>query len=541
MKIHPLNFRQLWQQIFDPTVSENQQENWYFVVRICLLVGLFAVFNFILSNVIVMPSDQYEEPSILYGLLSSLFINPLALLLLPLIGCIIYFKKRSLVSWEVLPKYKYIRLLVILGVALLTWVYTTYDLNLYANQWHLTDRLLLILLACLVWRKPVFIYPFLLLLHAIIMQMTALEGFSWAFPFIPFHVVVIFSAYFFLFVLTKSNRPQDLLFFVCCVYITHYWNSGCFKLNAFWASSDQVNYLVANTYANGWLNFLSHEEVGSFTEMLSPLNWVIRPLTIFLEVGSMFILFHRQLPKVFLFGLACFHIGVFVYSGINFWMWILMDLGLLFLINRKNAFGDIFKFNKIQLLLFIALLYGNRFWQKTQPLFWYDVPMTYTYIFEAESDDGDLYRLTPGFFAPFDFQITLGNFSHLNGHKILPITWGASTEEHAKWFVQEHSMKEILDYEKEKGRIALDEERKMIFETFIKKYIENWNERLAKKNWLTFIQPPRYIWTFPSDPFANNPKPIREITVFESTSIYKDGKYEEIRKRPLLTVTVDLD
>ena len=449
------------------------------------------------------------------------------------------FPKRTASPWVVFPKYKAIRFLVLLAAFILAWVYSTYDLNLYSNQWHISDRLLLVFLLPLIWWRPVFVWPFILFLFPIIEQLTAVEGFSWAIPFLPFQVLTCFAVYFLLYVLTKSNRAKDFLFFVTLIYITHYWNSGCFKLNMFWVLNDQVNFLMPNTYANGWLGFLPPEQMAAFAKSLSVLNPFIRPMVVFLEIGCMFVLFHRQLPKIILIGLIGFHAGVFVYSGICFWVWMLMDFGLLLLFIRKDAFAEIFKFKYVHLALFLVLLYFNRFWQKTQPLSWFDVPMTYTYIIEAKTEDGKLYNLPPNFFAPFDFQFTLGNMGYLNKNQIMPIVWGASSEENAKWFLETQTSEEIFEREKTKGEVGYDEKRSAAFGKFMQQYIKNWNERLTKNNWLTALQPPRYLWTFPKDPFPEGGKRITEITVFELTTLFQNGKYSELRKRALQRMVIE--
>lgn len=530
---------QLYKKIFAPE-SEIQHFNLGFVFRIGILIVSYMFFNILFKKGFVLPANLYHESSILLALLKNHFTQSFGFITILLLSLLIYFRNRSFSPWNVFSKYKPIRFFVLFVATLIAWAYSTYDLNLYLNQTHLFDRIALLILIPLIWWRPIFVFPFIMLSYAIIGQFDILAGFSWAIPMLPIHLLTIFWLYFLMYVFTKNNRPSDFLFLVGCLLVAHYWNSGFLKLNTEWLLHDPLNFLLPATYANGWWSSLSVDEIGTFTEKLMPFNPFLRPLVILLEVGSIFFLFHRKLAIGFLTGFIGFHIGVMIYSGICFWVWILIDFSLVILLLQKNGFSKIFKFNKFQIALFILLILSSIKWNRGGILFWHDSPMNYTFKFEAHAEDGKTYPLPPNFFAPYDYQFTIGRIGHFDKNLLLPITWGGTSKNISKWFREtQPSNEEIFKYEKENGYSRYDENKKILFENFIQTYIQNWNKRLSKKIGLNAFQSPRYLWTFPKEAFPENPMRIIKVNILEVTTLYQAGQYSEIRRRPIQEITID--
>ena len=106
------------------------------------------------------------------------------------------------------------RRLVILVTAILAWTFSTYDVNLYLGREHHADRVLLLVLGALVWRRPVFVLPFVLLVVAVVNQFFfPIGGYSTAEQFALVRVLIVFLATFLLQLLTGRHdfRAHRLL------------------------------------------------------------------------------------------------------------------------------------------------------------------------------------------------------------------------------------------------------------------------------------------------------------------------------------------
>lgn len=528
-----------WELLWRVDPHYPQQQNSRFLFRIFTLIALYFVFNIFYTYFSSIPAQSYESSSIHWAFLKNLFTNKKSLALLPIFFVLGFFGRRAWSPWTVFSAHKALRLLILIPTILLAWVYATDEYNLFYNHSYALERWILTLFIPLVWYRPIFVLFFLPLLYPVIGQFSTLSGFSWALPSLPIQVLTLFSAFFFFYVLTKSHQMADFIFVIGCIFVTHYWPSGSSKMNWQWLQHDQISYILPATYANGWLGFLSPETIGSLTEKFALLNLPIKLLVLILEFGSILFFTHRKAARFFLIGFAFFHLGVFLVSGIFFWTWMIMDIALAFFLFYKSSFTQVFAYNKLPFILSIFLIIGSRYWNKTVTLFWYDVPVSYTYHFEAKAGDGNNYRLPPKFFAPYDYQFTLGGFDYINEAPLLDITWGTTADAAMAQSVKNiTSADQFFEYEKQQGTNHYDPDNKIKLEYFIKRYILNWNERQSNRTLLSTLQAPRHLWTYPQKAFAEQPQAIQQVTIVETTSFYKDGQYTEIRSRPVQEIMI---
>jgi hypothetical protein len=391
------------------------------------------------------------------------------------------------------------------------------------------------LLAFVAWR-PIFIFPFLTAIIPLIAQFDILPGHSWAVPNLPIRILILFFSFYLYHLLTKRKDIADFVFLLACLIAAHYWLSGYGKLNIEWLLNDGLHYIMPTTYANGWLSHMTPEKMSAFAQGLSAWDIPARIFTIFIEFGAILFLWHRRSVRLFLIAWIIMHIGVFMLSGICFWIWTTLDLALLFLFLKKDGISSLPIFDTRHLLLAIVLIGGGNIWCSPPKLSWHDSPVSYTYRFAAATESGQELQLTPGFFAPYDYQFTLSGFGYLNTEPTMPITWGATGAELSRLLGQAGSTQEVLDYEQEFAVPQYDSTRAGEFEAFMRRYIENWNARLSKNVPLSQIQPPRQLWTFPRDPFHEMPEPIVKIKVYEVLSFFNNGQYSEIRNKSILVI-----
>ena len=270
------------------------------------------------------------------------------------------------------------------------------------------------------------------------------------------------------------------------------------------------------------------------------LSFPLKLMTLFLECGAVLFFLHRKMPRIFIASWILFHLGVFFMSGICFWIWVTLDMSLLFLFLNRNAFATLPIFTRNHFFAGMILILTSPFWCKPVQLAWYDLPLSYTFHFTATTESGKTYPLPPKFFAPYDYQFTLASFNYLSEKPFLELSHGVTAkQELLRWFTEERSKEEILAYEKSNGKVEYDPARIQAIEAFIQTYLQNWNQRLSKATSLSFFQAPRLLWTFPSEPGMEIPKRIEKVAVFQTTTFFQTGKYEVIRQELLHEIAIE--
>jgi hypothetical protein len=528
-----------WMSLWATPEREEAPHFQRFFLRLGILLIGYVFLDRILTGAATLPAESYQEPIIYLAFLKHIFSSQYLPLFLPVIFFLFYFYRRLGSPWAIFPLFKSLRLLIVLVSGTLAWFFSTYDYNLFLNQGHYFDRLLLLLFIPLIYWRPVFVLPFLTLLLPVIGQFDGLAGFSWAAYYLPIRILILFSTFFLLHILTRKFPAADFVFLTGCLIAAHYWVSGLGKLNWEWVQNDRIYFLLPATYANGWLAFLTPDAISSITQTLSSFNLPLKALTLVVEFGAVLFFLHRRVTRFFLGAWVVFHTGVFFVSGICFWMWGVLDIVLLILFLRKGAFSTLPVYSAPHFVASLILIAGGAFWCRPARLVWHDVPLSYTYRFEGHTESGRMYQLPPAFFAPYDYQFTLSRFSYLAPQPILPITWGATADAGIAHFLTEAtSPEQVPAFEKTHGVIHYDEALKGSFDTFLKQYLQHWNNRLSKHTLLSYIKAPRLLWTFPEKFTADPPEPIRRVVVTQVTTFYHDNHYAEIRKIPVHQILI---
>jgi hypothetical protein len=323
---------------------------------------------------------------------------------------------------------------------------------------------------------------------------------------------------------------------MCCLIAGHYWVCGLGKLQLGWLLHDRVHYLLPATYANGWLGFLQPEVIERLTRALAGANGPMKLLTLSVECGALLCLGHRSVLRLMLAAWMTFHAGIFLISGICFWKWMVLDATVLGVFFRKNL-PPVPIFTRGHFLLSIGLISTAGLWSAPVKLAWLDARVTYTYRFEAIGPDGRTFTLPPRFFAPYDYQFTLGNFGYVAEPPHLGIVWGAIMEPSlAKALENAGSTEQILTLERERGRPGFDASRSAVFDGFIRQFASHWNERNTKDSWWSLLQAPRQLWTFSRPPAIRDGQRIDQVMIYEVTSLFDGKRYREVRKTRVRTI-----
>jgi len=491
-----------------------------------------------------LPASAYSRPTFLSQPVVDLARKGLPGLLVLAAAAALLFagaRSRSLgPAWHEFEHVARLRWLVGLLAALLAWVFATYDYNFYFDRSHVAERILVTSLVPLIVWRPAFTLVFLLVVLSIGMQFThPIGGFSWAPPMLPIRVLFLFAALWTLRLVTKRIRTADFLYVLCCLIAAHYWVSGWDKLRLGWVTGDHIGFLLASTYANGWLGFLEPATLGTVVRALLAVNVPMKAITLLVECGALFMLWRRQTVQWFLIAASGFHIAIFAVTGIGFWMWMFVDALVLILFFRRSSPAQPI-FTQPRYALSILLIAGGAIWFRPQSLAWLDARATYTYRIEATGHNGRSHALPPSFFSPYDYQFTLGAFRYLVDAPRMAITWGATGDRRlAESLNDARSAPNVLALETSMGRNAFDAGRAAAFDDFVRKFVLTWQRRGGRGRGIAPFQAPATLWTFPrSDPALGGER-IERVTVYEVLTWFDGENYVEIRRTPVREIRIN--
>ncbi|MGH7577212.1 MAG: hypothetical protein ACREM1_19050 [Longimicrobiales bacterium] len=514
------------------------------LVRSGLLVGVAFALEVVLRRGSALPAAAYEKGLLVMAQLRILATSGAPGVLALAAGALLLgaaIRSRSLgPRWTDLEPDARLRWLVGTLVALLAFVFATHDYNFYFDRGYWFERTLVVTLVPLVVWRPAFTLVFLAALLPIGWQFFhPIGGFSWAPASLPIRVVNLFAAWWLLRLVTRRVRTADFVFVLCCLIAAHYWVSGWGKLRLGWVATDQVGFLLPSTYANGWLGFLDPTTIGALARALGTLNVPMKAGTLLVECGALLMLSRRTTVRWFLLAAIALHIAIFALTGIGFWLWTIVDALVLILVFGRRR-PDVPIFTRPHFALAVILIGGGAIWFRPTPLVWLDARATYTYRLEAISESGNVHTLPPAFFAPYDYQFTLGGFRYLVDAPRLAITWGATHDARlAAALNAARTPERILALESELGRNDYDAARAARFDTFIRGFVGTWQRRGGRSRWLSPLQAPATLWTFPrADPGLDGER-IQRVDVYEMLSFFDGRRYAEIRRTPVRTIPVE--
>lgn len=526
-------FQNLWHHQHSP-----QGRHWrQLLPQIIIALAIYMALDKTLIIIADSSASGYHQPflpgEILKTLFTRFYLVLFALLIIPFV------LKKLLLPWSDFENGKTIRILLFSAALMLSWKYVTADYNYYLNNWYLADRIILALSASLVLWRPFFLLPFLVALLTIIGQYQLLPVYSLAAESLLIRSQVLFMSFFIIRVFTNYFSYEDFIFLIGCLLGAHYFESGILKINPEWLLYDNIPYLLPNIYTSGWLSHLSPENISTITKYAGWVNVPIKLYTLSIECGMLLIFLNIKFTRFLLIGAIIFHLGIFLMTGIFFWMWILfLIVFIIYVFNSKDAH---FKrlFSRSYLLLSLPIIALGEFWCDPVGLAWHDSAMNYTYRFQAEMDNGTRHFLPPDFFSPYYYQFTLGNYKFLSPDKLLPVVWGATNATTSRGLRNSLSKSQVLEYEQKAGRRFEDPDKKNFFEGFVRQFARNWNTKRNKHHFISYLQPPRLLLNFPTKFSIPSDNKIINIKVLEITSYYSHAQgYKVIRTRNIGQIAI---
>lgn len=529
-----------------------------FAGQLLAMLVLFRLLDVVVTHLAALPASAYDEPFFLaslprrwWGLLTTRVPWWLAALAAALcVGAAVVDARRlggawrrrvaSLgAPWDAVHDGAALRLLVVGITGITTWALVAYAHNLYAGQWHVADRLLLLVCwAAIAWR-PAFVVPYAILAGAVAGQFSAPLGFiSWTEMGVLLRLPVLVAAFWTVRAATDERRADLFVFGWCCLVAVTYWTSGLGKLRIEWFTHPHMAMLMLGAYANGWIASVDAATMARAAELLGRVARPLMLVTLVLECGALVMLWRRWSLVGFLVLAILFHTSVFAMTGICFWKWVMADAFLLLYLLRGERLARLTFFAPARFALSVAAIVASPLWMRAENLTWYDTPLTYSLRYEGVDARGVTHALPAGFFRPFSDAIVLGTFAQVSPYVQLTRGMGVTSDRRlAEALVAARTPDDIFALEARLGRVRTDSVAVIAFDDFVSRTAAH--ARCSSQRdpvLLRIAGAPRHLWTLPLHDALPCDVSLAAIRVYEETSFYDGTALRVVRRRMLREV-----
>lgn len=422
-----------------------------------------------------------------------------------------------------------IRYIVFILALTLAWAFSTYEFNFYYNQGHYLDRLLLVILACLVLVNPIFATLFVVFSVLVVSQFNYPEflNYSWFDKELLFKMLLLFSIFNILSLFVKF-RPSHFIFLCLCLIGSEYFFAGMSKLAVGtrvidWALKNQVHNLFVSSYINGWLTFIDRPTLLQIAGGMSILNIPLHLFTLAFELGGTLLVLGRRVSIIMLGGAILLHLGIFLSSGIFFWKWILLDLSLMILFWKYPHQINTHLFTRKNAILSLLVILAAYVFLPQTNAGWFDTRANNFYEFEAIDANGTVRPMARGIWAPYDIPFAQEYFFFLNDDKVLVGTYGTHRVFGIAVVINRaESVDEIEGVWEEYGGSRYSESDARIFDDFVRRFIENANEHIGSPP-LPIPHAPHHITTLAPENAYDSDVPIQTVRIRYVETFY-DGE-----------------
>ena len=439
-------------------------------------------------------------------------------------------------GWHELEDGRALRWLVLGVTGVAAWALSCYARNLYLDQLHVADRMLIIALWVAIAWRPILVLPFAIAATAVGGQFVVPLGFiSWTEMGVVLRFPVLFGAFWIVRAVTRSRRSDVFVFAWCCLLAATYWTSGLGKLRVGWITHPHVDVLLLGAYANGWLAFLEAQTVVRAARLVASLAVPLMLFTLVVECGALVMLWRRWSMVGFFLLATAFHLGAFALTGIFFWKWIVIDGMLLVYLLRDHRLARLPIFTPSMFALSVLVILASPLWVPSENLTWFDTPLTYALELEGVDARGTSHTLPAGFFRPYAEAIVLGVAGAAPPHAKLTRGMGVTMDRStAEALAAAHSPEEVFALEATREAARADPTARAALDDFLGAYAAN--ARCASERdpgILRLIGVPRHLWTFPLDARLPCGVVLERVRVFERTTFFDGTALRVIRRLPV--------
>lgn len=375
------------------------------------------------------------------------------------------------------------------------------DYNHFFDNWMTFDRLLLAGLGVLCIARPLYLPLFIIDLVLMIGQLRypGMIGYDHVHKFIFPQILALFWSYL---VVSRFVRVRhgDLLpvLLVMAPLSLWYIMAGVGKLELDWPNQNSLYNLFAAATDAGWLAAWPREikvAMGDFLVFFQkPLLWSTIALEILLPL---LLLVNRATAVAVTVSLMIFHLFVYLFSGILFWQWSLLELVFMyFIIGRPARVRGLFT-NKMR-LAYAGLLLLIPLTVHIGKLAWFDCGYINRYAFYLVDRQGGETEIDASYFSPYDTGFAKNRFYFLTREKTMAYTYGQCNDNKLLTLLRgwpahtdAENLRRIEAFRQSDGMDRYDERRAATFQNFAASFVRNKNR--YDPDWISHLAVPPHM------------------------------------------------
>jgi hypothetical protein len=517
-----------------------------------LLIGYTGLHG-VLFTFYTLPPEMYRSFSIV---IAGIQWPPFTVILIIPPAVLLIAREES--SWDSFEYGDELRLFILAIAFPLLWYHITYNFNFFLDQPHHLDRIILLGVYMLIWVHPLFSYLFITVLLVMIGQFEYPFGFmSVTDRLLPINLIILFSAFLFLQlryvdsiqrllhrvglkILSESNefRSKIFLWLATVIIGRHYFMPGLTKLSMLWPLRERLDFLILKYYQVGWLGQLKQSTILEISSAVQLLNPLMVAVAIVIELSGVFLMWRRKISTVVITGFVILHTGIFIASGIAFWMWAVVDvIFLLFVFVLDNRNNDTIYTDKTVAVVTVLILLSPLIIPTNATVSSYHNNYQESYSINAISSSGKSYEVHWSKMEPYVHTFASQRLEYINDEEeISGVSTNYTRAKHLR------SATSIADLERLKNQYGVnyyDKQRAMVFDCFIHQYFTNRFDRQGGKLVWTKIPKLPHFWStesMESIPREDNITHIqikREVYIFNNKSLKKsEDIIREVSLRP---------
>jgi len=504
------------------------------------------------------PATIYEGPNILWGMLTSDYSalirgarrqNPIVpQLLFLLVPTALILLGRIRIRWDQWENGTALRNLVMTLLIILAWAGATFDYNIYLNQGHFLDRLLLVGLTALCWRFPLAV-PFAVKWIHVMLKESYFPIPADDFDFRSVHeFLVVFSV--FVWVSSwKSFKSEHFLLVGIGCWASYYYAAGVAKVyygpDWSWLLENHLSNLSVGSHIRGWLGFLSHDAFLAINRVARRLDLTLAAFTLVFELGALVCFFiHRRLAQLWFALAIAFNFGIFALTGICFWKWIITNIAFLVFTSRGGApvYDRMCRYKLVTFFGIVIVFFSRErtYYYPQTGVAWYDSRMVENYTIHAIGESGKEYVISPSFITPMEMHFVQGRLCYATNERSVTGIYGVTGSHGVMTRLETLEKPEDALKLVQRGRPCRNPERSKLFDDFFIRYFGNLNQHGRPHRWLSWIGRPTHLWVQPQGELYDMQEPVERIELRREVIVQHDERLHSLEKKTVKDIPIPL-
>ena len=447
--------------------------------------------------------------------------------------------KFQTLRWANISFNKILRLVFTFCALIICWILVGEKYNFYLNSWFLIDRIALLLLCVLISLHPVFIPLFSS--AALLFYSQYFTPFNWLYNYDirPLFAILLIGNSL-IFVDHFGIKVKHILTLFFLVQLSSYFYTAVAKFNISphgfnWVTDNELFLLPLNAHLRGWLKPLGQNIYRPLTWIFVHFGVLISAIILGFEAICVFGLSNRKLIIGLLISAIVIHVGIAIICGISFWVWVLLNLLLLYILFSHPELPVWLsgKYRGLKSIVLVSL--GILIFQPIA-IGWFDSRYQWYTEFEVKAENGKTYSFNKNDFGGYSYLFVHDALTNALPAKLPGFNGYSAMWQEAMLYkgVNENNVDSLRNLT---GKCYYDSIQAQKLNIFLTLYFNNYNKRIEKKNGVAILSAPKQLCMFDPDlPPLPAGKRVSEISIWLKEYIYTTDGYHDLGKRKMVQI-----